>query len=77
MGGGEIRGEAAGGLPRMDFDGYLDKGSLGIHCRVELGHNGLRKVDLHYCDLGSLASNTPNRGMVRVSELFDGTSKMK
>ena len=50
---GGNRGEAAGGLPHMEFDGYWDKGSLGIHCRVELGHNGLQKVDLHYCDLGS------------------------
>ena len=50
---GGNRGEAAGGLPHMEFDGYWDKGILGIHCRVELGHNGLQKVDLHYCDLGS------------------------
>ena len=52
-GAGGNRGEAAGGLPHMEFDGYWDKGILGIHCRVELGHNGLQKVDLHYCDLGS------------------------
>ena len=61
----------------MEFDGCLDKGSLGIHCRVELGHNDLQKVDLRYCDLGSWASNTPNREMVRVNDLFDGTSEIK